>query len=71
LLSPALAELARRSQYLALEEADRRYDLGMRYGLWMAQFALALSGPDRPEILARLVELLAAREAPGGAGSGA
>ena len=43
-LSPALAELARREQYLALEEAGRRYDIGARYGLLTAQLALALSG---------------------------
>jgi UTP--glucose-1-phosphate uridylyltransferase len=66
-LSPALAELARREQYLALEEQDRRYDIGARYGLLNAQLALALSGRDRAEVLAQLVELLAARE-PGAAG---
>jgi UTP--glucose-1-phosphate uridylyltransferase len=69
LLSPALAELARRTQYLALEESDRRFDIGARYGLLMAQLSLALSGSERTEILARLVELLAARESSGGGGS--
>lgn len=58
-LSAALAELARREQYLALEEADRRYDIGERYGLLTAQLALALNGRDRGEVLARMVELLA------------
>jgi UTP--glucose-1-phosphate uridylyltransferase len=67
-LSAALAELARREQYLALEEADRRYDIGERYGLLTAQLALALNGRDRAEVLARLVELLAAREAGAAAG---
>ena len=61
-LSDALAELARREQYLALEQAERRYDLGGRYGLLMAQLALALSGRDREEVLSQLVELLALRE---------
>jgi UTP--glucose-1-phosphate uridylyltransferase len=61
-LSAALAELARREQYLALEEYDRRYDIGQRYGLLTAQLALALNGCDRSEVLARLVELLASRE---------
>jgi UTP--glucose-1-phosphate uridylyltransferase len=62
-LSAALAELARREKYLALRETDRRYDLGARYGLLMAQLALALAGRDRAEVLSRLVELLAQREA--------
>src|ERR1019366_601222 len=63
-LSAALAELARREQYLALERANRRYDIGVRYGLLTAQLALALSGRDRDEVLSQLVELLAMREMP-------
>jgi UTP--glucose-1-phosphate uridylyltransferase len=58
-LSSALAELARQSQYLALEEPRRRYNLGAHYGLLTAQLALALSGPERADVLAQLVELLA------------
>ena len=58
-LSAALAELARREQYLAMEATERRYDLGARYGLLTAQLALALSGCDRDRVLADLVELLA------------
>ena len=58
-LSAILAELARREQYLALEEAGRRYDLGAPYGLLTAQLALALHGRDRGEVLSQLVELLA------------
>jgi UTP--glucose-1-phosphate uridylyltransferase len=61
-LSAALAELARREQYLALEKTHRRYDVGARYGLLRAQVALALDGRDRDEVLAGLVELLASRE---------
>ena len=61
-LSAALAELARREQYLALEKSHRRYDLGTRYGLLRAQLALALAGRDRDEVLSQLVELLATRE---------
>jgi UTP--glucose-1-phosphate uridylyltransferase len=61
-LSAALAALARRERYLALELGDLRYDLGIRYGLLAAQLALALSGKDRQEVLAQLLELLAARE---------
>jgi len=62
-LSPALAELARQEQYLALEKNDWRYDVGARYGLLIAQLALALSGRDRDQVLTRLLELLALREA--------
>ena len=61
-LSSALAELAGREQYLALEQQNSRYDLGVRYGLLSAQVALALNGQDRDEVLARLLELLAQRD---------
>jgi UTP--glucose-1-phosphate uridylyltransferase len=58
-LSPALAALAGRERYLALEIAGRRYNLGLTYGLLTAQLALGLAGKDRGEILALMVELLA------------
>jgi UTP--glucose-1-phosphate uridylyltransferase len=61
-LSGALAEVARREKYVALELAGARYDVGVKYGLLTAQMALALSGRDREEVLARLLELLAQRE---------
>jgi UTP--glucose-1-phosphate uridylyltransferase len=61
-LTPALAELARREQYLAIETGSRRYDLGEHYGLLIAQFALAMAGRDREQVLARLLDLLAERE---------
>jgi UTP--glucose-1-phosphate uridylyltransferase len=61
-LSAALAELARHEQYLALEDAGRRYDIGAPYGLLTAQLALALNGQDRGQVLSNLVELLADRE---------
>ena len=61
-LSSVLAELARREQYLAVEAPGRRYDLGVRYGLLTAQLALALSGGERSEVLANLLEMLADRE---------
>jgi UTP--glucose-1-phosphate uridylyltransferase len=60
-LSPALAELARRERYLALEVAGQRYNIGLRYGLLTAQLALALDGVDREKILAQIVDLLAQR----------
>ena len=70
-LSAALSELARQEQYLAVEEPQRRYDIGARYGLLTAQLALALNGPDRAEILAQIVELLASQELTAGAGGAA
>jgi UTP--glucose-1-phosphate uridylyltransferase len=61
-LSPVLHTLASREQYMALEARGRRYPLDARYGLLTAQLALALSGRDRDEVLAGLVELLAQRD---------
>ncbi|MGA7341374.1 MAG: sugar phosphate nucleotidyltransferase [Terracidiphilus sp.] len=61
-LVDALAELARREQYLAVEDEGRRYDLGAPYGLLIAQLALALNGRDRGEVLSQMIELLADRE---------
>jgi UTP--glucose-1-phosphate uridylyltransferase len=61
-LSDALQELARRERYLALESHGRRYDVGVRYGILMAQVALALAGQDRETVLTHLLELLAQRE---------
>ena len=61
MLSPALAQLAQRERYLALDLDGTRYNIGVKYGMFVAQLALALSGRDREEILAKLVELLAAR----------
>jgi UTP--glucose-1-phosphate uridylyltransferase len=62
-LTPALAKLARREPYLACELQGRRYDIGVKYGLLMAQMALALDGEERDEVLSGLVELLARRGA--------
>jgi UTP--glucose-1-phosphate uridylyltransferase len=61
-LADALVELAGREQYLALNKSDWRYDIGVRYGLLIAQLALALSGRDRDQVLTRMIELLALRE---------
>ena len=58
-LTNALAKTAARERYLACELQGRRYDIGVDYGLLTAQLALALSGPDRDEVLTHLVELLA------------
>jgi UTP--glucose-1-phosphate uridylyltransferase len=51
--------LAGRERYLAYEVAGNRSNLGVTYGLLVAQLALALSGKDRADILSQLVDLLA------------
>ena len=61
-LADALAQLATRERYLAIESTGLRYDVGVKYGLLVAQLALALNGRDRDEVLSRLVELLAMRQ---------
>jgi UTP--glucose-1-phosphate uridylyltransferase len=58
-LSPTLARLAGRERYLALEVAGRRYNIGVKYGLLVAQMALALGGVDRDTVLTQMLELLA------------
>jgi UTP--glucose-1-phosphate uridylyltransferase len=62
-LTPALARLAARERYLAVELQGRRYDMGLKYGLLTAQLALALHGKDRDEVLSGMVEMLAHRSA--------
>lgn len=57
-LSPALHALAQRERYLALAHIGRRYDTGAKYGLLTAQLALGLTGIDREDVMASLVELL-------------
>jgi UTP--glucose-1-phosphate uridylyltransferase len=61
-LADALAELAKREQYLALEKSDWRYDVGVKYGLLNAQLALSLDGDDRDEVLSTLLAMLTERE---------
>ncbi len=61
-LTEALAELAQREKYLALEMPDLRYDIGVKYGLMTAQIALALNGKERDLVLSTLLELLTIRQ---------
>jgi UTP--glucose-1-phosphate uridylyltransferase len=61
-LSGALARLAARSRCFALEVDAARFNLGEKYGLLVAQLALALSGSDRDEVLLQLTEVLLARD---------
>jgi len=63
-LSPILDQLAARQRYLALEVQGRRYNIGVKFGILLAQLALALDGQDRESVLAQLVELLANRSLP-------
>jgi UTP--glucose-1-phosphate uridylyltransferase len=62
-LSDALALMAKRESYFALQVTAERYDLGSRYGLLTAQLALALSGRDRDEVLSLLATQLAEQAA--------
>src|SRR5579872_1006848 len=60
-LSGALSQFAQREQYLAFIEMGQRFDIGVKYGLFTAQLALALSGRDRDEVLTELINVLAVR----------
>jgi UTP--glucose-1-phosphate uridylyltransferase len=60
-LTSVLARLSRQERYLALEVQGVRHNLDLKYGLLLAQLALALDGADRENVLASLVELLATR----------
>ena len=68
-LSAALGVLAQREQYLAMIQRGQRFDVGVKYGLFTAQLALALNGEDRDTVLAELIDVLAAREALQGKGA--
>lgn len=61
-LSVALAVLAQREQYLAMVQEGRRFDVGVKYGLFTAQLALAMNGQDRDTVLTELLSVLATRE---------
>lgn len=68
-LSAALNELARREQYLAMIQKGRRFDVGVKYGLFTAQLALALSGQDRDRVMTELLKVLASRDLQGQKGA--
>jgi UTP--glucose-1-phosphate uridylyltransferase len=46
---------------LALEIDGARQNLGVKYGLLMAQLAIALSGDDRDQVLTELLQLVGER----------
>ena len=58
-LADALDIAAGKGRYLADMIQGRRYDIDNRYGILMAQLALALEGKHREEVLAGIIELLA------------
>ncbi len=60
-LSDAAAMLPSRGRYLAYEVVGSRYNLGVKYGLLKAQLAIGISGIDREQILAEMVDLLTQR----------
>jgi len=60
-LSDALGALCVRERTLAFVPDGTRHDVGSRYGLLMAQVALALAGEDREEVLFEFLEMLAQR----------
>lgn len=60
-LSAALWQLSKRQKYLAYEVQGNRYNLGVQYGLLIAQLAIGLSGRHRDLILTEMVDLLAHR----------
>lgn len=60
-LSDSLNQLAQSQRYLAALLDGERYNIGEKYGLLLAQLAIALSGDDRDAVLTELVELVARR----------
>jgi UTP--glucose-1-phosphate uridylyltransferase len=58
-LSDSLNQLSQTERYLAAELDGERYNIGEKYGLLIAQLALALSGSDRDRLLTELLELVA------------
>lgn len=58
-LSTSLHQLAQAQRYLATELQGVRYNIGEKYGLLIAQLAIALSGGDRDQVLTEILELLA------------
>jgi UTP--glucose-1-phosphate uridylyltransferase len=59
-LTPSLDATARNERYLALELEGRRFNIGEPYGLLRANLGMALAGPERDEVMASIIELIAA-----------
>lgn len=60
-LSDSLSKLAQSQRYLASLLDGERYNIGEKYGLLLAQLAIALSGEERDTVLTELVELVSRR----------
>ncbi len=67
-ISDALNQLSRKEKYFGLEMNDQRYNIGVKYGLFNAQLALALNGRDRDDVISVLMEMLLLRESNAGEG---
>jgi len=61
-LSQALHLLLQQEKVMACEVSGDRRNIGIPYGIFHAQLALALRGVDRSSVLAELVETLADRQ---------
>lgn len=61
-LSETLNELAQKSKYLAIEQNNIRYDIGLDYGLLKAQLALSLSGQDRDYLMSELLQFFVEKD---------
>jgi len=61
-ISNALNQLSKTEKYLAVEMNDQRYNIGVKYGLFNAQLALAFNGKDRDDVIAMIMEMLLLRE---------
>ncbi|MGV3483093.1 MAG: sugar phosphate nucleotidyltransferase [Planctomycetaceae bacterium] len=60
-LSDAAALMPSRERYLAYQLQGNRYNIGVKYGLLIAQLAIGLSGRDRDQILTEMLDLVANR----------
>lgn len=58
-LTNAQKLLSERERYVAFEAVGERYDMGVPFGLVETQIALALNSPDRDNMLASLVQIIA------------
>lgn len=67
-LSDAMAMLVSRQRYVAYQAQGNRYNIGVKYGLLIAQLAIGLTGRDRDQILTEMLDLVAHRPLDAGDG---
>jgi len=58
-LTTAQRMVRERARYVAVEVVGERYDMGVPFGYVETQIALALSSPQRDEMLGSLVQIIA------------